>query len=153
MSHPRKRFIAPGISLFLLVVLLTASAVTKTAAAAPAGGNRVVVELKLNPETNMVTASPDPVILRSEKKDFAHWKVAKGSPNFDFTIGIEDQTDPKKRKPAKKLPDPTCSGAGPAKNCASIIATPDFKGDHKYSVTVKTPKGPVKTDPEVTIDP
>jgi hypothetical protein len=153
MSHMRERLIAPGISLFLLVVFLTASAVTKTAAAAPAGRNRVVVELTLNPETNKVTASPDPVVLHSDKKDFAHWKVAKGSKPFDFKIGMEDQTDANKRKPSKKLPDPTCSGTGPARNCASIIATADLKGDHKYSVTVNTPKGPVKTDPEVTIDP
>ena len=153
MSHHRKRLLAPGISLFLLVVFLTASAAMKTAAAAPAGGNRVVVELKLNPETNKVTASPDPVVLYSAKKDYVDWVVAKASKDFDFTIGMEDQTDPKKRKPATKLPAPTCSGKGSAKHCASIVATSAHKGDHKYSVTVKTASGPVKTDPEVDIDP
>jgi hypothetical protein len=153
MSHRRKRLIAPGLSLFLLVVFLTASAVTKTAAAAPAGGNRVVVDLTLDPQTNKVTASPDPVALHYGKKDYADWQVAKGSAPFDFTIGMEDQTNPEKRKPAKKLPVPACSGKGAAKHCASIVPTADHKGDHKYSVTVKTPNGPVKTDPEVTIDP
>ena len=155
MLHRRKHLIAPGISLFLLVVFLIASAVTKTAtaAAADAGDNRVVVELTLDPQTNMVTASPDPVALHYGKKEFAHWQVAKGSKDFDFTIGMEDQTNPKKRKAAKKLPVPACSGTGPAKHCASIVPTPDHMGDHKYSVTVKTPNGPVKTDPEVTIDP
>jgi hypothetical protein len=153
MSHHKKRLLALGISFFLLVVLLIASAETKTAAAAPAGGNRVVVELTLDPQTNKVTASPDPVALHYGNKEYAHWKVAEGKADFDFTIGIEDQTDPNKRKPAKKLPVPTCSGTGTAKNCASIVPTADHKGDHKYSVTVNTPNGPVKTDPQVTIDP
>ncbi len=153
MSHRRKLLIAPGISLFLLVVLLTASAATKTAAAAPAGDNRVVVELALDPQTNKVTASPAPVALLFGNREYALWQVAKGSADFDFTIGMEDQTNPKKRKPAKKLPVPACSGTGPEKHCASIVPTADHTGDHKYSVTVKTKNGPVKTDPEVTIDP
>lgn len=153
MSHRRKLLIAPGISLFLLVVFLTASAATKTAAAADAEDNRVVVELTLDPQTNKVTASPDPVALHYGKKDYADWQVAKGTAPFDFTIGMEDQTNPKKRKPAKKLPVPICSGTGSAKHCASIVPTADHTGDHKYSVTVTTKNGPVKTDPEVTIDP
>ena len=153
MSHLRKRLLAPGIWFFLLVVVVIVSAATKTAAAAPAGGNRVVVELTLDPQTNKVTANPDPAALHYEKKDYADWTIAKDSAPFDFTIGIEDQTNPEKRKPAKKLPVPTCSGKGAAKHCASIIPTSDHKGDQKYSVTVKTPNGPVKTDPEVTIDP
>jgi hypothetical protein len=153
MSHLRKRFLAPGVSFFLLVVFLTVSAATKTAAAAPDEGNRVVVELTLDPQTNKVTASPDPVALHYGKKDYADWQAAKGSAPFDFTIGMEDQTNPKKRKPAEKLPVPICSGTGPAKHCASIVPTADHTGDHKYSVTVTTKNGPVKTDPEVTIDP
>jgi hypothetical protein len=153
MSHRRKLLIAPGISLFLLVVFLTASAATKTAAAADAGDNRVVVELTLDPQTNKVTASPDPVALHYGKKEYAHWQVAKGTTDFNFTIGMEDQTNPKKRKPAKKLPVPICSGTGSAKHCASIVPTADHTGDHKYSVTVTTKNGSVKTDPEVTIDP
>jgi hypothetical protein len=152
MSHLRKRLLAPGISFFLLVVILIVSAETKTAAAAPAG-NRVVVLLTLDPQTNKVTANPDPVALHYGKKDYADWQIDKGSAAFDFTIGMEDQTDPNKRKPAKKLPVPICSGKGAAKHCASIVPTADHTGDHKYSVTVKTPGGPVKTDPEVTIDP
>lgn len=153
MSHRRKRLPAPGVSLFLLVVLLTMSVSARKAAAAPAEGNRVVVELTLDPQTNKVTASPDPVALHYGNKDYADWQVAKGSAPFDFTIGIEDQDVPKERKPAEKLPVPACSGKGSSKHCASIIATSAHKGDHKYSVTVKTPTGPVKTDPVVTIDP
>jgi hypothetical protein len=153
MSHRRKRLPTPGVSLFLLVVLLTVSVSANMAAATPAEGNRVVVELTLDPQTNKVTASPDPVALHYGNKDYADWQVAKGSAPFDFTIGMEDQKDPKKRKPAEKLPVPTCSGTGSSKHCASIIPTSAHKGDHKYSVTVKTPNGPVKTDPEVTIDP
>lgn len=153
MSHRRKRLLAPGLAFILFVLVLAFSAGTKTAAAAPAGGNRVVVELTLDPQTYKVTANPDPVILYSAKKNYADWKVATGSPDFEFTIAIQDQTDPKKRKPGKKLPNPTCSGTGSAKHCASIAATSAHKGDHKYSVTVKTPNGPVTTDPEVTIDP
>ncbi len=153
MSHRRKHLIAPGISLFLLVVFLTVSAVTKTAAQTPAGGNRVFVELTLDPQTNKVTASPDPVALHYGKQEYARWRVAKGSQDFAFTIGMEDQTDPKKRKPAQKLPDPICSGTGSVRHCASIVPTADHTGDHKYSVTVTTKNGPVKTDPEVTIDP
>ena len=153
MSHLGKRLLALGVSFSLLVVLLIASAETKTAAAAPAGDNRVVVELTLDPQTNKVTASPDPVALHYGNKEYADWQVAKGSASFDFTIGMEDQTDPNKRKPAKKLPVPVCSETGSAKHCASVVPTADHKGDHKYSVTVKTPNGPVKTDPQVTIDP
>jgi hypothetical protein len=153
MSHRRKRLLIPGISLFLVVGFLIVSAATKTAAAAPAGGNPVVVELTLDPQTSKVTASPDPVALHYGNKEYADWQVAQGSAPFDFTIGIEDQTNPDKRKPAKKLPVPTCTGKGAAKHCASIIPTSAHKGDQKYSVTVKTPSGPVKTDPEVTIDP
>jgi hypothetical protein len=153
MSHRKKRLLVPGVSLFVLVVFLTLSAVTRTAVGAPSGGQRVVVELTLDPQTNMVTASPDPVALHYGKKEYADWVIAKGSDPFAFTIGIEDQTNPDKRKPAKKLPLPTCTGAGAAKHCASIIPTSAHKGDQKYSVTVNTPSGPVKTDPEVTIDP
>jgi len=153
MSHLRKRLLAPGVSFFLLVVFLIVSAESKTAAAAPDEGNRVVVELTLDPQTNKVTASPDPVALHYGKKDYADWQVAKGSAPFEFTIAMEDQTNPKKRKPVKKLPDPICSGTGSAKHCASIVPTSAHVGDHKYSVTVKTANGPVKTDPEVTIDP
>jgi hypothetical protein len=154
MSHLRKRFLAPGVSFLLLVVFLIVSAASKTAAAAPDEGNRVVVLLTLDPQTNKVTASPDPVALHYDKKDYADWQIAKESAAFEFTIGMEDQTDPKKRKPAKKLPDPTCSGTGSAKHCASIVPTSAHKGDHKYSVTVTTKNGSVvKTDPEVTIDP
>lgn len=153
MSHRRNWLLAPGISSFLLVVFLTSSAATKTAAAAPAGGTAVVVELTLDPQTNRVTARPDPVALHYGKKEYADWQVAKGSAPFDFTIGIEDQTNPDKRKPAQKLPTPACSGTGAAKHCKSIVPTSAHKGDHKYSITVKTPNGPVKTDPEVTIDP
>jgi hypothetical protein len=153
MSHRRSWFLAPGISFFLLVVFLTASAATKTVAAAPAEGTAVVVELTLDPQTSKVTASPDPVALHYEKKEYADWQIAKGSAPFDFTIGMEDQKDPAKRKPAKKLPAPACSGTGAGKHCKSIVPTSAHKGDHKYSITVKTPNGPVKTDPEVTIDP
>jgi hypothetical protein len=153
MSSLRKRLLIPVVSFFFLLVFLTVPAATKTAAAAPDEGNRVVVELTLDPQTNKVTANPDPVALHYGKKDYADWQVAKGSAPFDFTIGMEDQTDPKKRKPAEKLPVPTCSGTGAAKHCASIVPTSAHKGDQKYSVTVKTANGPVKTDPEVTIDP
>jgi hypothetical protein len=152
MSHRRKRLIAPGISLFLLVAFLTAFAVTKTAAQTPAGDNRVPVELTLDPQTNKVTAFPDPVPLHVGK-EYARWRVAKGSQDFAFTIGMEDQTNPNKRKPAKKLPDPICSGTGSVRHCSSIVPTADHVGDQKYSVTVTTKNGPVKTDPEVTIDP
>ena len=153
MSHLRKRLLAPGVSFLLLVVFLIVSAESKTAAAAPDESNRVVVLLTLDPQTNKVTASPDPVALHYGKKDYADWQVAKGSAPFEFTIAMEDQTNPNKRKPAKKLPDPLCSGTGSAKHCASIVPTADHKGDQKYSVTVKTKDGSVKTDPEVTIDP
>jgi hypothetical protein len=153
MSHRRKRLLAPGVSFLVLVVFLTLSAVTRTAAGNPSGGQRVVVELTLDSQTNKVTANPDPVALHYGNKEYADWVIAKGSAPFEFTIGMEDQTDPNKRKPAQKLPLPTCSGAGAAKHCASIVPTSAHKGDHKYSVTVKTPSGPVKTDPEVTIDP
>ena len=153
MSHRRKWHLVSGLSLFTLVVLLTVSAPANRAAAEPAGGNRVVVELTLDPQTYKVTASPDPVALHYGKKDYANWQIAKGSAPFDFTIAMEDQTDPNKRKPAKKLPNPACSGKGASRHCASIVATEAYKGDQKYSVTVKSPSGAVKTDPEVTIDP
>jgi len=137
----------------LLVVVLSLASPAPTRAQDAAKGNRVVVELTLDPQTNKVTASPDPVALHYGNKDYADWQIAKGSAPFDFTIGMEDQKDPKKRKPAKKLPTPTCSGTGSSKHCASIVPTADHKGDQKYSVTVKTSSGAVKTDPEVTIDP
>lgn len=155
MSQRRNWLLVPGISLFLLVVFLTASIATKTASAeaAAAGGTAVVVELTLDPTTNKVTAKPDPAALHYDKKEYADWQIAKGSAPFDYTIGIEDQKDPKKRKPAKKLPTPACKGTGADKHCKSIVPTSANKGDQKYSITVKTPNGPVKTDPEVTIDP
>jgi hypothetical protein len=151
MSHHRNRLFAPGVS--LLLAALACLAVAVAVAAAPAGNNKVVVMLTLDPQTNKVTADPDPVALHYGNKDYADWQIAQGSAPFEFTIGIEDQTDPKKRKPAKKLPTPTCSGTGSAKHCVSIVPTSANVGDQKYSITVKTPSGPVKTDPEVTIDP
>lgn|SRR5262249_33023303 len=153
MSHRRNRLLAPGISLFLLVVFLTASAATKTAAEEAAKDTPVVIELTLDPQTNKVTAKPDPAALHYDKKEYADWQIAKGTAPFDYTIGIEDQKDPKKRKPSKKLPTPTCKGTGADKHCKSIVPTSAYKGDQKYSITVKTANGTVKTDPEVTIDP
>ena len=150
MSHLRKRLLAPGV-VSLMVIFLIVSATTKTAAAAP-GNHLVPVDLTLDPQTNKVTAVPDSVPLHIGK-DYAYWQFATGSPSFFFTIGIEDQTDPKKRKPKKKLPVPKCSGTGSARHCYSIVPISDHMGDQKYSITVTTPKGPVKTDPEVTIDP
>src|SRR5580765_3819554 len=58
MSQRRNWLLVPGISLFLLVVFLTASIATKTASAEAAGGTAVVVELTLDPQTNKVTAKP-----------------------------------------------------------------------------------------------
>ena len=153
MSHRRNWLIAPVIPVFLLAVLLTVAAVAKAQSPAPASDPRVVIELTLDPQTYKVTASPDPAALHYSKKEYADWVVAKGSAPFDFTIGIEDQKDPKKRKPSKKLPAPTCTGSGAEKHCKSIVPTSAHKGDQKYSITVKAPSGPVKTDPEVTIDP
>jgi hypothetical protein len=153
MSHLKRRLLAPGIAFLLLAVFLIVSAAAKTAAAAPPQMHGVIVDLTLDPQTNKVTASPDPVPLHYGNRDFAYWQVAKASAPFEFTIGIEDQTNPTKRKPAKKLPNPICSGTGSAKHCASIVPTADHTGDQKYSVTVTTKDGPVKTDPEVTIDP
>ena len=104
MSHRNKRLLAPGVSIFALVVLLAVSATANRAAAAPAPGNPVIVELTLDPDTNKVTASPDPVALHYGNKEYADWKIAKGSAAFEFTIGMEDQTDPNKRKPAHAKP-------------------------------------------------
>src|SRR5262245_15950415 len=96
MSQRRNWLLAPGISLFLLVVFLTVSAATKTASAQAqsAGGTAVAISLTLDPQTNKVTASPDPAALHYDKKEYADWQIAKGSAPFDFTIGMEDQTDP-----------------------------------------------------------
>ena len=153
MSHYRNWLRAPGILVFLLAVLLVTAAVVKAQAPAPTVTTRVVIELTMDPQTYKVTANPDPAALHYSQKQYADWVVAKGATAFDFTIGIEDQTKPDKRKPAKKLPVPKCSGTGAAKHCQSIVPTADHKGDQKYSITVKGPSGPVKTDPEVTIDP
>ena len=150
MSHQGKRLLAPGASLLLLVLMcLMAGSSTM---ATPAD-NPVPVLLTLDPATNKVTAVPDPAPLHYDNRDYADWQIDPKSAPFDFTIGIEDQKDPKKRKPAKKLPTPMCSGTGAAKHCKSIVPTKDHTGDQKYSITVKTASGPVKTDPEVTIDP
>jgi hypothetical protein len=152
MSHQGKRLLALAVSLLVLAAAGLMTGVS-TMTAEPAGGNKVVIQLTLDAATSKVTASPDPAVLHYNHKDYAEWQIAKGSAPFDFTIGIEDQKNPKKRKPAKKLPAPECADTGAAKHCTSIVPTSSHKGDQKYSVTVNTPKGPVKTDPEVTIDP
>ena len=121
MSHRKKRLLVPGVSLFVLVVFLTLSAVTRTAVGAPSGGQRVVVELTLDSQTNMVKASPDPVALHYGNKEYADWVVAKGSAPFEFTIGIEDQTN-RTRGSRPRNAHPLLS-AGAAKHCASIIPT------------------------------
>jgi hypothetical protein len=152
MSHQGKRLLNPVVSLLVFATAGLLTGVSKMTAE-PAGGNKVLVQLTLDPQTSKVTASPDPAVLHYSHKDYAEWRIAEGSASFDFTIGIEDQTNPKKRKPAKKLPTPKCAETGAAKHCTSIVPTSSHKGDQKYSITVMTPKGPVKTDPEVTIDP
>lgn len=151
MSHHGKRFLAPATVLCVLVVTCVLAR-SSGMSAAPAG-NRVIVQLTLDPATNKVTASPDPAALHYSNGDYADWQVAPASAPFDFTIGFEDQTKPGKRKPAQKLPSPGCSGTGRGKHCSSIVPTAAHKGDQKYSVTVQTASGPVKTDPEVSIDP
>src|SRR5215475_14247307 len=102
MFHRRNWLLAPGISFFLLVVFLTASTATRTASAQEATGTPVVIELTLDPQTYKVTANPDPAALHygDNKKEYADWQIAKASAPFDYTIGIEDQKDPNKRKPA-----------------------------------------------------
>ena len=105
--------------------------------------------LTIDSTTYKVTASPDPAALHYKNKEYVEWQIDPAGAALDFKIAFEDQTDPKKRKPAKKLPTPTCSGTGAAKHCKSIVPTSANEGDQKYSITVKG----VKTDPEVTIDP
>jgi hypothetical protein len=150
MSHHGRRFLSRDVPLLLLVFFcLTAASDAQTPAATPTPDNKVPVKLTIDPKTFQVTASPDPVALHFENREYAEWRIDPAGAALDFTIGIEDQKDPKKRKPAKKLPTPKCSGTGAEKHCKSIIPTKAHKGDQKYSVTVNG----VKTDPEVTIDP
>lgn len=150
MSHHGRRFLSRDVPLLLLVFFcLAAASDAQTPAATPTPDNKVPVMLTIDPKTYKVTASPDPVPLHYENKDYAEWQIDPAGAALDFTIGIEDQKDPKKRKPSKKLPTPKCSGTGAEKHCKSIIPTKAHEGDQKYSITVKG----VKTDPEVTIDP
>jgi hypothetical protein len=150
MSHHGRRFLSRGVPLLLLVFFcLTAASNAQTPAATPTPDNKVSVMLTIDPKTYKVTASPDPVPLHYKNKEYAEWQVDPAGADLNFTIAFEDQKDPKKRKPAKKLPTPNCSGTGAAKRCKSIIPTSAHEGDQKYSVTVNG----VKTDPEVTIDP
>src|SRR6266498_2923791 len=137
MSHRATRFLSREVPLLLLVFFcLTAASNAQTPAATPTPDNKV-------------PASPDPVPLHYKNKEYAEWQIDPAGADLNFTIAIEDQKDPKKRKPAKKLPTPNCSGTGAAKHCKSIIPTSAHEGDQKYSITVNG----VKTDPEVTIDP
>ncbi len=133
----------------LVFFCLTAASNAQTPAATPTPDNKVPVMLTIDPKTYKVTASPDPVPLHYKNKEYAEWQIDPAGADLNFTIAIEDQKDPKKRKPAKKLPTPNCSGTGAAKHCKSIIPTSAHEGDQKYSITVNG----VKTDPEVTIDP
>ena len=150
MSHHGRRFLSREVPLLLLVFFfLTAASNAQTPAATPAPGNKVSVKLTIDAKTYKVTASPDPVALHHKNREYAEWEIDPAGAVLDFTIGIEDQKDAKKRKPATKLPTPECSGTGAAKHCKTIIPTSAHEGDQKYSVTVKG----VKTDPEVTIDP
>jgi hypothetical protein len=149
MSHHGRRFLSRDVPLLLVFFCLTAASNAQAPAATPAPGNKVPVMLTIDAKTYKVTASPDPVPLHHKNKDYAEWQIDPAGADLDFTIGIEDQKDPKKRKPAKKLPTPNCSGTGAERRCKSIIPTSAHEGDQKYSITVKG----VKTDPEVTIDP
>ena len=150
MSHRATRFLSRDVPLLLLVFFcLTAASNAQTPAATAAPDNKVPVMLTIDSKTYKVTASPDPVPLHYKNKEYADWQIDPAGADLNFTIAIEDQKDPKKRKPAKKLPTPNCSGTGAAKHCKSIIPTSAHEGDQKYSITVNG----VKTDPEVTIDP
>src|SRR6266545_6686620 len=129
MSHHGRRSLSRGAPLLLLVFFcLTAASNAQTPAATPTPDNKVPVMLTIDPTTYKVTASPDPVPLHYKNKDYAEWQIDPAGAALDFTIAIEDQKDPKKRKPAKKLPTPNCSGTGAAKQCKSIIPTSLTRG-------------------------
>ena len=133
----------------LVFFCLTAASNAQAPRRPPLRATRSLSAARIDAKTYKVTANPDPVPLHYKNKDYAEWEIDPAGADLDFTIGIEDQKDPKKRKPAKKLPTPNCSGTGAAKHCKSIIPTSAHEGNQKYSITVKG----VKTDPEVTIDP
>ncbi len=150
MSYRGRRFLSRDVPLLLLVFFcLTAVSAAQAPTATPMPDNKVPVMLTIDPKTYKVTASPDPVILHHKHRDYAEWEIDPAGAALEFTISIEDQKDPNKRKPTRKLPTPKCSGTGAARHCKSIIPTSAHEGDQKYSITVKG----VKTDPEVTIDP
>src|SRR5262249_33985135 len=90
MYQRRNWLLVPGVSIFLLVVSLRGPTATKTASAQAqvqsAGGTAVAISLTLDPQTNKVTASPDPAALHYDKMEYADWQIAKGSAPFDFTI-------------------------------------------------------------------
>src|SRR6266498_1253564 len=150
MPHHATRFLSRDVPLLLLVFFcLTAASNAQTPAATPTPDNKVPVMLTIDSKTYKVTASPDPVPLHYKNKEYAEWQIDPAGADLNFTIAIEHQKDPKKRKPAKKLPTPNCSGTGAAKHCKSIIPTSLTRGTRS---TASRSMG-MKTNPEVTIDP